>query len=32
MSVGESTHILRNLRKSIRNMRKPAAPEPRLES
>jgi hypothetical protein len=28
MSVRESIHILRNLRKSLRNMRKPAAPSP----
>jgi hypothetical protein len=28
MSVRGSIHILRNLRKSLRNMRKPAAPSP----
>jgi hypothetical protein len=28
MSVRESIHILRNLPKSLRNMRKPAAPSP----
>src|ERR1700733_5806943 len=30
MSVRESIQILRSLRKSLRNMRKPAAPSPRL--